>query len=153
MKVHKQTFFSRNHSRISGTVHAGTRVKSQDFVLRHNSQHQVSVFTLFLLVLGKSIILYSLLSLKMAGVTIVKYVHSYISGTILYQNPGTSSCAPSMDSPYNIQHTLVGVLHCCFIAKVRVWIPAVWIFCGLSFHNRLSCEEFHWMDHALICYI
>lgn len=98
--------------------------KWRHFVLGHNSQHQVSVFMLFLLVLGKSIILYSLLSLKIAGVTTVVCTQLYISGTILYQYPGTGSCAPGMDSPYNIQHTLVRVLHCCFIAKVRVPIPA-----------------------------
>ena len=41
--------------------------------------------------------------------------------------------APSMDSPYNIRHTLVRVLHCCFIAKVRVQIPASLNFGGAFF--------------------
>lgn len=38
-----------------------------------------------------------------------------------------------MDNPYNIQQTLVRVLHCCFIANVRVQIPASLNFLGAFF--------------------
>jgi len=79
LKVHKQTFFSRNHSRISGTAPV-LLAKSRDFVLGHNKSapglcfHTVSV--------SSGEVHYFALSAKLKNGRSNKYVHSYISGTI-----------------------------------------------------------------------
>ena len=97
-----------------------------------NNWAQVSVFMLFMLVLGKSIILYSLLSLKMAGVTSMY--------TVTYQVPpfctSTQALVPAHQAWTAPTISDIHWLECCTaVLSQRSGFKSqqVWIFWGAFF--------------------